>query len=180
LGSCTRKETKLQLIPAFGISFPLSNYATQTGSAIGQRATQLQPKFVVHYKTRFGMFYTAQVGYNYALSPVPSSFNASFKVAFSTSKLYTDIWFDYQKGEGDLQWIGGISQDFRTLPVTYTRVGGVMYYGIKPQIGAFINGSYILNGMNIGKAYTIGAGLVYKMKFVKKGCQINYEPEFEN
>lgn len=133
----------LAVIPAIGISFPLSNYATQTSQAVGQRATQIQPKLVLQLNLNHGFFIQAQGGYNYALDPVQSSIPASGKIGFSKNKLYCDVWFDYQKGLGDVMY-GGASVDFRTLSVTYSKIGGVIYYGFKPKWGLFINGSYIL------------------------------------
>jgi hypothetical protein len=157
----------LTIMPAFGASFPISNYPTQTGQSIGQRAVQIQPKLVLQFNTKPGIFIQAQSGYNYTLDPVPSSIPFSAKIGYAGKKLYSDFWFDYQKGLGDIIWSGGASIDFRTLHVSYSKIGGVIYYGIKPKIGIFVNGSYILSGINIGKAYSVGAGLVYKFDLIK-------------
>jgi len=159
-------ESPFHIIPTVGISFPITNYETQAGQAIGQRATQIQPKLILQYQLKHGFFIQAQSGYNYTLDPVPSSIPVSAKLGFSKNKIYTDIWFDYQKGLGDIEWIGGASQNFRTLYVTYSKIGGVVYYSIRPKIGIFLNGSYILSGINLGKSFTIGAGFVYKFKLI--------------
>lgn len=162
------KDFPLSIIPAVGISAPITKYPTQTGQAIGQRATQIQSKLVLQLNTGFGLFIQAQGGYNYVLDPVPSAIPVSAKIGYATGKLYADVWFDYQKGLGSVDWIGGASQDFRTLNVSYQKIGGVIYYGLKPKIGVFVNGAYILSGRNIGKAYTVGAGFVYKFDFIKE------------
>lgn len=161
------KERRLIFIPALGVSFPMSNYNTQSAQSIGQKAIQFQPKFVFHWTTKFGLFYTAQVGYNYNLDPVPSSLSASFKAALSKGKWFYELWYDYQKGFGDVIWIGGTSQDFRTFHVTYSKIGGGVYYGTKPTYGFFLNGSYILSGVNVGNAWSVGAGFVKKFSFKK-------------
>ncbi len=157
----------LTIMPSIGATFPISNYPTQTGQSIGQRAVQLQPKLVLQFNTKPGIFVQAQSGYNYTLEPVPASIPFSAKIGYAGKKLYSDFWFDYQKGLGDIIWYGGASIDFRTLYVSYSKIGGVIYYGIKPKIGIFVNGSYILSGINTGKAYSIGAGLVYKFDLIK-------------
>ena len=162
------KDFPLSVIPAVGISSPITKYPTQTGQAIGQRATQIQPKLVLQLNTGFGLFIQAQGAYNYVVEPVPSSIPVSAKIGYSTGKLYTDIWFDYQKGLGTVDWTGGSGQDFRTLNVSYQKVGGVIYYGLKPRVGIFVNGSYILTGRNIGKAFSVGAGFVYKFDFIQE------------
>lgn len=159
-------DSPFRIIPAVGVSFPLTNYETQAGDAIGQRATQIQPKLVLQYQMKLGFFIQAQGGYNYSFSPVPSSIPISGKIGFSQKKVYTDIWFDYQKGLGDIEWIGGASQDFRTLYVSYSKIGGVFYYTVKPKFGLFLNGSYVLSGINLGKSFSMGAGLVYKIQTI--------------
>lgn len=152
----------LDIIPAAGVSFPLSNYTTQSGQAIGQRATIIQPKLVLQWKYK-GYFIQAQGGYNYALDPVPSSVPASVKVGWGGAKIYTDLWFDYQYGIGGEDYFSN-SVDFRELGVSYQKVGGVFFYSFTPKIGAFVNYSYIFAGRNTGLAYTFGAGIVYKIK----------------
>ena len=160
-------DSPFHIISAVGISFPLTNYATQSGQAIGQRATQIQPKLILQYQLKHGFFIQAHSGYNYTFNPVPSSIPFSGKIGFSKKKIYTDIWFDYQKGLGDVEWIGDASQDFRTLYVSYSKIGGVFYFAVKPKFGLFVNGSYILAGINIGKSFSIGAGFVYIVQTIK-------------
>lgn len=158
-------KSNLRLIPAGGISFPISKYEPHTGQAIGQRATQIQPRMVVQFDGKRGYFIQAQGGYNYALDPVPSSMPLSAKIGIYRSKIYADVWLDYQKGIGGKAWHVDPISSFRELFVTHTRVGGVFYYAPKPTYGFFINGSYVLDGVNIGKAITLGAGFVYKLDF---------------
>lgn len=83
------KERRLVIIPAFGFSLPMSNYPVKAGNAIGQQATQFIPKLVLHWSTKYGVYFTGQVGYNYNLSPVPSSLSASFKTAVGGKKM---VW----------------------------------------------------------------------------------------
>ncbi|MBI3136078.1 MAG: hypothetical protein HYZ14_15480 [Bacteroidetes bacterium] len=155
------------LIPAAGISFPLSNYQTEASQSIGQRATQFQPKLVMQLDGLKGLFFQIQGGYNLALNPVPSSIPVSAKIGIYRQKFYADAWFDYQKGVGGKAWHVDPISSFRELFVTYAKIGGAFYYGFKPKYGVFVNGSYILTGVNIGKAYTVGAGFVYKFGLVQ-------------
>ncbi|MBL7900209.1 MAG: hypothetical protein JNJ99_16860, partial [Crocinitomicaceae bacterium] len=131
------KERKLRIIPAAGISFPVSNYNTQTGQSIGQKAILIQPKLIFQLNLNHGIFIQTQGGYNYAFAPVKSSIPFSVKFGWAGNKWYTDIWYDFLHGLGDELWIGGVSQDFRTLPVTSQKIGGVIYYSLKPNWGVF-------------------------------------------
>jgi len=89
------KKGDFTLAPAVGISFPMSNYATQNSQAIGQRATIIQPKLVLQYKHPKNWFIQTQGGYNYTLDPVPSAVVSSVKIGYIYQKWYFDVWFDY-------------------------------------------------------------------------------------
>lgn len=163
------KKSEWSVFPSFGVSVPTWKYETQSGQAIGQRAVQFQPIFVTQFKWDKGLFIQGQTHYNYALDPVPSSFNASFKVGFASNKFYYDVWYDYQNGFGDKDYQGTVSFDsFRELVTSYQRVGGVIYYSINDKLGTFINGNYTISGRNMSQALNIGAGVVFKMKTGKK------------
>ena len=152
------------VIPALAISFPLSNYATETSQAVGQRATVFAPKLVLQHNLPGGLFLQIQGGYNYALSPVASSLPISAKIGGSFGKLYADVWFDFQQGFGDKDYLGTVPYNsFREFVVNHQRVGGVFYYGLKEKLGAFINYSYTFNGRNTAEAIGVGTGVVFKL-----------------
>lgn len=161
------KKSEFAIAPAVGITFPMTNYATQTGQAIGQRATIIQPKLIMQYKHDKNWFIQAQGGYNYAFDPVPSAMVASIKAGYIRNDWYFDAWFDYQYGIGGTDY-GVVGADFRELGVSYNRVGGVVYKNVGKKSGVFVNGSYIVSGRNIGQAFAVGAGYVLKLKTNKK------------
>ncbi len=161
LAHCTSKNGELTLVPAVGISFPMSKYDTETPQAIGQRATVVQPKLLLQYKHLKNWFIQAQGGYNYAIDPVPSAFVASTKVGYIYEKWYFDIWADYQYGIGGEDYEGALS--FRELGVSYAKLGGVIYRNIGDSSGVFFNGSYIFSGRNIGQAFYLSTGYVLKL-----------------
>ncbi|MCH2229460.1 MAG: hypothetical protein MK105_03875 [Crocinitomicaceae bacterium] len=162
-----RKKGDFTIAPALGVSFPLSHYATQSGQAIGQRATIVQPKVLFQYKHKANLFVQGQVGYNYTLDPVPSATVASIKAGYIYKDWYFDAWFDYQYGIGGTDY-GVAGADFRELGVSYNKIGGVIYKSVGINSGVFLNGSYIFAGRNIGNAYTVGAGYVLKLQTNKK------------
>lgn len=163
-------ETKLggrdlSVIPALQVSFPLTEYPTENLEAIGQRATLISPKVVVQHSLPKGLFVQAQTGCNYALDPVAPSVSASVKVGGSFGKFYTDIWYDFQHGFGDKDFLSTDPpfSSFRELVVSFKRIGGVVYYGINDTFGIFVNGSYIFDGRNSYKIYGFGGGVVVKL-----------------
>lgn len=150
----------LSVFPAVTFSFPLSNYETQSTQAVGQRATVLSPRIIIQQNLPAGLFLQIQGGYNYALTPVVSSIPLSTKIGGAYGKFYFDVWYDYQKAEGGIDY--PTSDSFRTLGVDHQRFGGVFYYQIKKKYGLFANYSYTYAGRNTGKALGFGAGAVFK------------------
>lgn len=163
------KESQFSLFPAIGISFPTSNYATETGQAIGQRATQIQPKLIGQYTFPKQWFIQVQGGYNYTLDPVPSSAVFSSKIGFYRNKIYADLWFEQQEGFGSIDYKGSEAfSTFRQFVVSYQRIGGTFYYQPHKKVGYTLGASYILNGRNIGKAIAYNIGIVLKLDTTKK------------
>lgn len=157
---------KLSIIPAVGISTPLSNYVTQSGQAIGQRATQIHGHLALQTSLPAGFYLQAQGAYHYALDPVPSSYTVSSKLMYTHGKFYLDFWYEYQKGLGTNTYPSGA--DFRTLTVDYERIGGVLFYQLKGNWGVFVNGAYVLNGLDIFQSKTISLGVTKKFPFKGK------------
>lgn len=154
---------KLTLMPAVAFSTPLSNYATDIGQAIGQRATTFQFRGIMQYRFNDNWFVQSQAGYHYTLDPVPSAYVFSGKVGYMQNKLYIDVWYDRQDGIGDKDYQGTVPYDsFRELVVSHQRVGGVVYHQTFKKYGLFVNWSYLFDGRNAGKAYSVGAGCVWK------------------
>lgn len=162
----TSKKGLVNIAPALGVSFPMSNYPTQSGQAIGQRATILQPKLVVQYKHVKNWFIQTQGGYNYTIDPVPPAIVASAKAGYIYKDWYFDAWFDYQYGIGGKDY-GIDAPDFRELGVSFSKIGGVIYKNVGKKSGVFLNGSYIISGRNIGQTITISGGYVLKLKTAK-------------
>lgn len=156
----------LSIIPALIFATPISDYKTNTAQAIGQKATIISPRLIVQQNLLGNLFLQVQAGYNYAVSPVVSSVPFSAKLGGSFGKLYMDFWFDYQNGLGDIDY--PVSGDlFRELTVSHNRIGGVFYYGLKDNLGAFVNYSYTINGRNTSQALGVGTGIVLKFSTQK-------------
>ncbi|SFT66590.1 hypothetical protein SAMN05216474_1646 [Lishizhenia tianjinensis] len=155
----------LSVIPAVGISFPMSNYNTETSQSIGQRATNLQPKLVLQYKPNTPWFIQTQATYQNTLVPVPHAWNWSAKIGYGAGKWYGDLWFENQTSLGDAIFLGPIPyNDFRELGVSYQRFGGVIYYQLKERFGISVSASKVLNGRNIGSAGIVGVSGVWKFR----------------
>lgn len=157
------------LAPGIGFSTPASKYDPKSFNSIGQRASLLHGHLIAQ-STLFGNFsLQAQGAYHYSLETVPSSVTVSSKLIYSKDSWYLDAWYEYQKGQGDVSYMGSIPYDsFREFFVDYNRIGGVIYKGLDKGWGVFVNASTILNGMNTFNTTTVMGGFVKKFDFAKR------------
>jgi hypothetical protein len=153
----------LSLQLASGLSFPLSNYETEGLNAIGQRATSVPTRLLVHAQSGRGWFATLQAGYDARFNPVPSSNNTSLRLGLAASYIYVDAFIDYQNSLNGRDYRGAPApNNFRELEVDFLRTGITIYRSFLTNYGIFINGSYTIDGRNVGLGPAINAGLVFK------------------
>ncbi len=156
------EEGSLQFSLAAGFSTPLSDYNLGGLNDIGQQATIIETRAMVHYHWISGWFTTLQSGYSFKLEETPNSLPITFKAGRASSKWYYDVFYDYQKSFGGIDYRGTPSpQNFKEIGVDYHKVGGTLYKPFSEKVGAYISLSYILSGRNtfVGPAY--GTGVVY-------------------
>lgn len=157
------KKGKTTILGSFGQSSPLTNYKTSGGSAIGQKASRLDARLIIQQDLGSGFFIMAQSGYTKRSFPTPSSVPAAIKFGYGSSKIYTDIWFDYQYSFGGSDYLDGTNRAFTTLGVGYSKIGGQVYKPFNKHIGVSLGGSYVLDGRNIGKATTLSLAIIYNL-----------------
>lgn len=156
----------LKFIVAGGISTPLSNYFTESAESIGQQATTLSPRGLIQLNLKHGFFINVISGYNHSSDPTPASIPASVKLGMAKGKWYGDVWLDYQSriGGKDYRGVGDRAPStFRELGVSYAKVGGVIYYGFKSNMGVALGGAYTLGGENTSIATRVSVGYIYKI-----------------
>ncbi len=157
------------IVPGIGFSTPISNYNTESTSAIGQAATQFHGHLIFQ-TTLFGNFsLQAQGAYHYALDPVPSAATVSGKLIYTKDNWYLDAWYEYQQGQGEFSYpLSGDATSFRQLTVNHHKVGGVIYKGLKNNWGMFVNGSYVIDGLNTFNMAVVMVGFNKKINFLER------------
>lgn len=159
------RKMKVTTIAALGYTMPLSNYETESGSAIGQQTEAINIRGVVQLEPIPGWFGQFRMGYDAAQEPVIPSTLWSVKAGFFKGKWYGDLWYEVRNAEGGKNYRGtgpDKPSTFRELGVDLERIGGVVYYQWKPQLGGFFSGAYVLDGRNSYQNRTIGLGVVWK------------------
>ncbi len=155
------------LAAGVGASAPLSNYNTESSASIGQRATQFHGHLIMQSDIAGPVKLQVQGAYHYAVDPVPSNYTASAKIIYAPGTWYFDAWFEFQKSEGDIYYLGKPATSFREFAVEYNKVGGVIYKGLKNNYGVFVNYSKIISGKGTYNTALYMVGFNKKFEFSK-------------
>lgn len=86
----------LEFSVAGGFSTPVSDYELGGLNDIGQQATIIDLRGMVHYKINSGWFVTLQSGYSFKLEETPNSIPVTLKAGHAGSNWYYDLFYDYQ------------------------------------------------------------------------------------
>lgn len=151
----------LNFITAFGLSLPLSQYPTDNPAAIGNRASTIHARLLWQYDANYGWFVQIQSGLDFQFSPeAVAAIPLLIKGGIGMKRLYADFWFEHFQSLNSTPIDG--TQIVGTSS-TWNKIGGTIYLPIKPWIGAFVGGSYILSGKNIGQGKRLNVGLVFRI-----------------
>ncbi len=158
-GESESAHGKWSLITALGLSFPMSNYRTDTERPIGQKAIVFQPRLLAQYQDQSGLFTMFQSGIDFRISPSDQlSFPFIWRVGYAGRKIYVDAWLDILKTLDpgvDTSIQAGSGSD-------WYKAGGTVYVPFGKSFGVFVSGAVYLGGRNIGLAQRLNAGFVWR------------------
>lgn len=177
------QEKSLDLLGAFGVSVPLSQYEVVAAGAIGQRAKVLQPRLVAQYNQP-GFFASTVLGYNYRFDELdldvlreiqrsrpgyqpeqPQDFlTGLLRVGIPTSRFYADAWLEVQHTLGGSDFIPDVEELPQAYRVNYQQVGGTVYYSEGPTWGFAASGAAFLGGENTSRLWRVSGTLIYKIR----------------
>ncbi len=161
----TSKQGTLQFSFGLGFSTPLSDYPIGGLFDIGQQATILDTRALLHYQWNSNWFVTAQTGFSFKFAEVPNSIPVIIKAGRAINKWYYDVYYDYQYTNGGIDYRGTPRpQNFRELGVNYHKVGATFYREIYQNFGAYLSYANILGGRNTFQGSRYGLGLVYDFR----------------
>ncbi len=176
---------RFSIIAGTGVSLPLSDYEPVAAGALGQRAVVVPGRIIAQWDTPWGPFVNLTGGYNWRLDdykpadiervqvarpnyqpPNPPGYTTFLcKVGLPTTHFYIDGWMEYQYTPADqgADFIQGVTDLPQAYGVTYTQVGGTIYYSENGKRGVFISGGKILAGRNISRIFRFTGGIVVKL-----------------
>ncbi|MAZ73062.1 MAG: hypothetical protein CMC70_07920 [Flavobacteriaceae bacterium] len=150
---------EFEVSTAAGFSTPVSNYKIGGLNDIGQQATSIETRGMLHFTSKSFWFATLQSGFSFKLEEVPNSFPATLKVGRATSNWYYDVFYDFQYSFGGIDYRGTPRpQNFKEFGVNFHKVGGTLYKPLSSKLGAYVSVSYLFKGRNtfLGAAYGLG------------------------
>lgn len=159
------KSGSISLVAAAGFSDNITNYETESSSAIGKQAQSMDIRPLVHFQHNSGWFVTSQAGFISNSSPTPNAINIAVKTGLAASKFYIDFWYEFLQSDGGKNYLESITlTSFKELGTDLHKVGGTFYKGIGNNKGAFFGANYLIDGRNVGDGFGINAGIVFKLK----------------
>jgi len=145
-----------------GFATNLTDYDLGGLNDIGQQATVIDTRGLIHYQWNSGWFATAQSGFSFKSNPTPNSIPFTFKAGKATSNWYYDVYYDFQHSFGGTDYLSTPRpQDFRNFGVNFQKVGGTIYRPFSVNFGIYASLSYVFDGRNIFKGPGYGVGAVY-------------------
>lgn len=173
----------LGVIASSGLTFPLVDYKPTASGALGQKAVSLPLKMVLQWETPLGLFLNVTGGYHARLDqldpedialvrqqrpdfdplPPPDFTTLLLKAGFPAKHYYVDGWIEWQKTNGGADYVPNVPDLAQAFGVSYTQVGGVIYYSDTGRNGFYLSGGYMLGGRNISRIQRITIGMVIKL-----------------
>ncbi len=159
------ENSSLHFTVAGGFSTPLTNYDIGGLNDIGQQATVIETRGLVHYQCDNGWFGTLQSGYSFKFEEVPNSIPFVLKAGRASSDWYYDVFYDFQHSFGGIDYLGTPRpQNFREFGVDYHKLGGTVFKPFSRTLGMYASLSYVLSGRNVFQGPAYGVGLVYNFR----------------
>ncbi|MBL7829375.1 MAG: hypothetical protein JNJ57_22250 [Saprospiraceae bacterium] len=173
---------KLGAIAGLGMTFPLSDYSPTTTGALGRKAVTLPLQLILQWETPLGLFFNCTAGYHNRLDklnpadiaqvrlqrpdfdPTPPKPFTTFllKTGFPARHYYLDAWVEWQNTREGSDYMPGVPDLSQAFRVSYTQVGGTLYYSDTGKNGFYLSGGYILKGRNVSHIARLTFGFVFK------------------
>lgn len=148
------------LITAVGLGFPVSRYPSDNVLAIGRQAATFNGRFLWQYDAKYGWFIHLQSGVDFQFAPTAqAAIPVLLRGGLGTARYYVDGWIErYQSLDN--------AGDSNNLSVgtgsSWTRIGGTLYVPLRPWVGIFTGGAWVLGGRNIGRSSRLNVGMVLR------------------
>lgn len=156
-----RSAGSWNLITGLGLTFPLSNYATDTENPIGQKAVFFHGRLTAQYRFYSGFFIMGQSGFDFRLLPEAQwGIPVQLRLGWGAGRFYADGWLEILQSLN-----AGVDENIQGgAGSSWIRLGGTGYYELLKNLGLVVQLAFIVRGENIGLSSRYGTGLVLKLR----------------
>ena len=141
---------KGSLFLSLGASTPLSDYATETGQAIGQQASKILTGLGYHLQLS-KLFITVQSQYFSASSPTPNGVQEKLRIGGNIKSMFAAFNVEAQQAFGGSNYRDGMGDPFTSLGVDYVKAGVELYHQVTSKMGLAYHLRRTIDGRNTGK-----------------------------
>lgn len=149
---------QLSVIPALGFGTPLSDYPADDLLSVGNGATFVDMRGIIHFKSNSGLFVEGQAGHSLRSDEVPDAWLFAGKLGYAHEKFYIDFGFQTQVSDSDAPDIG--EAVFSATRVNFTQLAFSAYYPVVAGIGVSAGIGQYIDGRNVGRATRFSGGVV--------------------
>ena len=168
----------MSLVAAVGFSAPMTNYNTETISAIGQANTAFMPTGLLQFQNNnSGFFFNVSSGYHFKSEPTPDLVPFQFKVGLAKAKYYLEAYFDMGESQGgkDYRGTGDLAaESFKELGASWQKVGVKFYKPLHERYGISADVFKVISGRNYDDSFCLLAAFIFKIPSKK---QAKADPE---
>ncbi len=147
-------------ITAAGLAFPVSRYPADNPLAIGRQAAMFSGRLLWQYDAKYGWFVQAQSGVDFQFAPTAqAAVPILLRGGLGTARYYIDGWLERYQSLGGTSTGNNLSAGTGS---SWTRAGATVYLPLRPWMGVFGGGAWVLGGRNIGVSSRLNVGVVFR------------------
>jgi len=151
----------------FGYGAPVSDYATESATAIGQQAVVRSYGLGAQY-TQSWWFVSASFNHQEKNFPTPNAKQAQLKGGIFKGKWYGALRYDLQYSIGGSDYRDGTFRPFTTLGSGYSKISADVYRRLNKIFGVSISLSQTVAGRNVGNSTEAYVSFIADLKILKK------------
>jgi hypothetical protein len=155
------ERSESRFFTAVGLSLPVGNYETTGIAALGQRGTVFQGRLAYQFQHDDGWFLHGQTGIDFQFAPeAQSAWPLLLRTGYGGKFFYTEAWIEFVTA---LESGTGVQTATAGTGSSWNRVGGTLYFPVRPWVGLNFGGAWVLSGTYIGQSGRLNAGVVFKL-----------------
>jgi hypothetical protein len=139
----------------------MSKYDYQQFLSIGQHAVNMDFIAGVQFLNEEGFYMSCHSGYTKRSTPFPDYYSHTFRVGVATDEVEIEVQYIAQYSYGTLT-LNEATNEYFLVGQSFSKVQLNCLFRPVEYLGVTLHGGYTLNGWNVGRAFELGTGFVYR------------------